>query len=253
MRLVLANFGGKSAWYYARETWGGIVLPEDYESCIYKIENKNNSKCYVGHTTQKPYVRWYEHLRDLILNRHLSVILQNSWNKYGMAAFEFSVIEFCSTAQRLEREQFWIDRVDTVYNIAKVAGSTLGTKRTEEDRKKFSEIQKAAGNVYKYLHTEAAQAKHKQIVASVPYRKKMSALMKGRPKSQETKERMSKAWELRKASGWKPAFTNETRAKISAAGKGRKKSPEHQAKINASLAATRARKAAEGLKYHEQK
>lgn len=75
----------------------------------------------------------------------------------------------------------------------------------------------------------------------------------GLKRSEETKERMSKAWELRKASGWKPAFTNETRAKISAAGKGRKKSPEHQAKINASLAATRARKAAEGLKYHEQK
>lgn len=227
-----------------------FTLPKNYEASIYALRHIPTNRSYVGHTTMLPRDRLYGHLFELVRNNHLSVFMQNVWNKYGNNEFEFELLEFCSIEERLVREQFWIDALRAIFNIAKVAGSTLGTKRTPEIRKKFSEFQIKNQTAQTYLHTEAAQKRHKEVVSSQEYRDKMSKKMKGRIITVETRKKMSATRKkMIHEQGWKmPAFTEVRKKQVSERFKGKKKSPEHQAKINASLAATRARKALKGLR-----
>lgn len=61
---------------------------------IYIIKNIVNGKVYVGQSVDI-YTRWYNHKHDLINNVHYNTHLQASWNKYGEASFEFSIIKTC--------------------------------------------------------------------------------------------------------------------------------------------------------------
>jgi group I intron endonuclease len=206
MKFVIILNGTKTLRKNIIGLCAAITIPNDYKACIYCLRHMPTNRSYVGHTTQKPFDRLYGHIFELVRGNHLSTFMQNVWNKYGNHEFEFEVLEFCTIEDRLEREQYWIDKFRAVFNVAKVAGSTLGTKRTPEHRKKFSEAQKKAGNVKKYLHTEEAQKRHKEVVASAEYREKMSKRMKGRIITDETKKRMSDARKkMIYENGWKDA------------------------------------------------
>lgn len=61
-------------------------------SIIYKITNELNGKFYVGSTTN-PKVRFRQHRKLLRGNRHHCKPLQASWNKYGESRFVFSIVE----------------------------------------------------------------------------------------------------------------------------------------------------------------
>ena len=70
---------------------------------IYTIHNKITNKYYVGESLH-PYERWEHHIYDLNNNKHHSHKLQASWNKYGAAAFEFSLECEISNDQRFQKE-----------------------------------------------------------------------------------------------------------------------------------------------------
>jgi hypothetical protein len=63
---------------------------------IYMIINKIDNKKYIGSTISATEHRWSQHKSLLINNAHYNKHLQNSWNKYGSAHFDFIVIERCS-------------------------------------------------------------------------------------------------------------------------------------------------------------
>ncbi len=63
------------------------------KSGIYRIRNLINNKSYIGSAVNFKR-RWNYHKQDLIACRHHSKYLQNAWNKYGEAAFEFKVMEY---------------------------------------------------------------------------------------------------------------------------------------------------------------
>lgn len=110
--------------------------------CIYKIVNKLTNECYVG-SALNFYKRKYYHLYDLKKQKHHSPVLQNSWNKYGNDVFEFIVIEEIDISKNLIiREQFWIDKLNPKFNIAKIAGSPLGVKHTLQSRINMSNAHK---------------------------------------------------------------------------------------------------------------
>jgi len=98
--------------------------------CIYSIQNILNNKQYIGSTVD--YIsRKRVHLSDLVLNKHHSIFLQRSWNKYGSENFRFFILEN-NIENLIEREQYWIDLLKPKYNMCKIAGSPLGFKHTKE-------------------------------------------------------------------------------------------------------------------------
>jgi group I intron endonuclease len=85
--------------------------------------------------------------------KHHSAFLQNSWKKHGKAAFSFEVLELIPVKEHLiAREQFWIDALGaskraTGFNIAPMAGSTLGMKCPGNiERAKTQEFRAAVRN-----------------------------------------------------------------------------------------------------------
>jgi predicted GIY-YIG superfamily endonuclease len=76
---------------------------------IYAIRNKVNSKLYVG-STKSFTRRRYSHTSDLKNNKHHSLHLQNSYNKYTKDNFEFIILEEgnATTLERKQREIYYI-------------------------------------------------------------------------------------------------------------------------------------------------
>ncbi len=151
---------------------GGASM-KDIISGIYEIKNIVNGNNYIG-SAINIYKRWGSHKDELRKQNHKNKHLQNAWNKYGEDSFCFSILEMCNPAQTIEREQHYIDTINPVYNIARVAGSTLGKKHTDEAKNKM----------------RASQLGRKP---SSETRKKMSEAGKGRLFSEQHREKLSKA------------------------------------------------------------
>ena len=58
---------------------------------------------------------------------------------YGFDGFTLEILEYCQPLDLIKREQYYIDLLKPEYNILKVAGSSLGVKRSEETKAKLKE------------------------------------------------------------------------------------------------------------------
>jgi group I intron endonuclease len=115
---------------------------------IYKIINKISKKFYVGSAVDIK-TRWSVHKHQLINNTHHSKKLQNSVNKHGLENFFFEIIEECEKELLIQKEQYWMDFLNSVtdgYNVAPSAGNCLGKKHSEETKKKIG--QKSKGRIH---------------------------------------------------------------------------------------------------------
>jgi group I intron endonuclease len=106
---------------------------------IYQIKHTESDRCYVGSSVNIDK-RWREHRSQLRRNLHHSPYLQRTWNKYGPLSFEFVVLESCSVANLISREQAFIDATHPVFNTALVAGQSpmLGRTHSMETRQILS-------------------------------------------------------------------------------------------------------------------
>lgn len=167
---------------------------------IYQITNLQNGKCYVGSAVNFRK-RWKEHLRQLSNGDHHSTVMQRAWDKYGETAFEFKKLLVCAKADLIWFEQRAIDALRPAYNICKVAGSVLGYRHTDEFKAEASA--RAAGNTHR----------------------------RGRKESPEYCEQAKRSRAMRKNC----AHSEETKAKIAAAQRGRtisEERKEHLRRIN---------------------
>jgi len=57
--------------------------------------------------------------------------------KYGFSNFSLEILEYCNSEDLLKKEQYYLDTLKPEYNIAEIAGSTLGYKHSEESLKKM--------------------------------------------------------------------------------------------------------------------
>lgn len=111
---------------------------------IYTITNTVSGRVYVG-SAARIHKRWGAHRNHLKNSTHHSKPLQRSWKKHGEEAFIFEVVEIVpNPADLVVREQHWLDKLGTAhpkrgFNIRPNAGNQLGTKRSEESRKRMSE------------------------------------------------------------------------------------------------------------------
>jgi len=129
-------------------------------SGIYIIKNNIDDRVYVGSAVSLAH-RKGTHFYQLKNNKHGNSHLQNFVNKYSINNLTFKVIEFCSIAELINREQYYFDVYKNKFNIVKYAGSTLNRVCPKNVRLKISKSLKNAN-------------------------------LKGLKKSEETKSRMRK-------------------------------------------------------------
>nr|DAF80790.1 MAG TPA: intron associated endonuclease [Bacteriophage sp.] len=108
-------------------------------SGIYCIENLLNNEKYVG-KSNNIYKRWQDEKRALRKHYFHNVHMQRVWDKYGEDIFIFYIIEQCSEDILMDREQFWINKLDTYYhgyNQTLGGEGTLGVVFSDERKEKL--------------------------------------------------------------------------------------------------------------------
>ncbi|SRR6266702_2073921 len=226
-------------------------------SGIYCITCTVTGKFYVGSAVNL-YRRWIDHRKHLRNNTHDNQKLQRAWNKYTEATFVFEILELVLIPEMLTaREQYWIDKLKPFFNIAKVAGSSLGIKRSPEMREKLSILKRGKpgpkhtpetrailsaqkqGNTYNLGKKFTAEHRAKICAASLGNksnlgRKRSPAAIEktrlanlGQKRSEETVEKL-------RLSHLGQKHSPEAREKMSLTRRGRIHSPEARAKMSAS-------------------
>lgn len=128
------------------------------KSGIYIIKTKINDRFYIGSAVNL-YNRMHIHLTHLRKNKHCNSKLQRFVTKYGIENIFFECVELCDKQDLIKREQFYLDTLKPFYNIAKKAGSTLGTKITKEQSEKLSLLRKGKQNSLGRIQTEETKRK----------------------------------------------------------------------------------------------
>lgn len=175
-------------------------------SGVYKILCLTNGRLYIGSAIDVAR-RFHRHRSDLRNDRHCCKPLQNAWNKYGEADFVFETLAEVDRPLLIATEQQFMDGYRAAdaafgFNIARIAGSPLGTKRSPEVRARMS-----AMRIGKRLSPEHC--------ASISAGKIGNKSRIGVPHSNETKLKMSASQKGRK-------FTAAHRAALSANSRYRK-------------------------------
>lgn len=172
-------------------------------SGIYRIVNVLNNRQYFGSSVCLKS-RKNQHFRELKTGIHSNKFLQNDFIKCGQEAFKFEVLEEATETLLLDVEQKYLDQYfdnkNQCYNINPIAGKTrLGAKHSEATKKQMSSLKKGKSS------------NRLGIPCTEEHKRKLSEANKGiaRPKSEETKIKMSLAAKNRKP------ISEETKRKMS--------------------------------------
>jgi group I intron endonuclease len=102
-------------------------------SGIYKIQSRiKPERIYIG-SAVNIRERWRIHRREFKKGKN-SPKLQRHFNKYGESDLQYSVLLGCEKEDLIKTEQYFIDSYNPYFNICKIAGSSLGLKRSDKTR-----------------------------------------------------------------------------------------------------------------------
>lgn len=206
---------------------------------VYAITHRPSGRVYIGSSVCIAN-RWSNHRTDLNGNRHHSSYLQRVWSKYGPDEFEFTVLlETTRQALRREERRLIRERQPEFNCMMSLAEGPL--KHDAATRAKMSVAQRRIWEERRAAGTDTLTAEHKARIAEAhrgqnhtdeaKAKMRLSARMRP-PVSDETRHKLSEAG---KRSQKGRVFSDEHRAKLSAARKGRKLSQEQKANIAAGL------------------
>ena len=199
------------------------LAPINYMSGVYQITCVPTGKFYIG-STKKLRARELSHRGRLRQGNHGNRHLQYAWNKHGEGAFIWTILLVCAVHDVLRYEQRALDILKPTLNILPLAGSALGRKLTPQGLKNIT-----AGNRRKWADpaarakvsaTLSGRARPPEVINKIrashvaraargekpswrpplspEARAKISASLKGRPKSPETRAKLSAALKGRK-------------------------------------------------------
>lgn len=165
---------------------------------IYAIRHIESARTYVGSSVNIER-RWRQHKSAFNRGDHPAAYLAHAFLKYGASAFEFSVLEECENLT--ERENHWMALLKPAFNVAPVAGSVLGIKRTEETRMKMADAQRGIkrdcssriGLKLSEAHRSALSLAKKGKALSAEHKAKIAAAMKGKIRTPQHRAALSLA------------------------------------------------------------
>jgi group I intron endonuclease len=141
---------------------------------IYKIRNKVTGKCYVGQS-QHVKKRIHEHFRLLEKGSHVNHILQNSYNKYGKQAFDWTLEVECKSAKDLDDiENAFLQGnahfdEPTYFNIANIAKVPMRGKKHTQHTKDMISLSKLANTKHvNQQYIEKLKLARKKLALSDP-------------------------------------------------------------------------------------
>lgn len=194
-----ANDFKKITWNFNYEFNGGHHSRTKH--IIYKIENILSSKIYIGQTRRMLHQRWNDYKYNLLTpikkekydgsNIKLKHSVQKHYKKTNNVDFlKFSIIEIIESNDSTmieeineklsKREIYWINEYRKMYGTNKVCNVLNGGTNhiiTNDDKNKISESKK------RFYQTETG----------IQLRKKLSNVQKGRKRTEEEKQKMSKS------------------------------------------------------------
>lgn len=183
---------------------------------VYMIEHVATGRRYIGKSVNVAR-RARAHLSPTRSTKPSH--LRNAVAKYGSAAFVWRLIEACpDNATALAREVHWIRTLGTRspsgFNLTDGGEGMLGLSPTPETRKKIAASRRG------WRHASASRAH-------------LADCARGRPKSAETRRKLSVAGKGHKRNVGRPV-SEETREKIRAGNLGKTVDSETRAKLSAS-------------------
>lgn len=85
-------------------------------SCgVYKITNKLTGECYIG-SSKNIKKRWSRHKKPSTWKRQPNSLLYKAFQEYGLADFQFDILEECSEDNLKQLEDKHIQELQPVYN-----------------------------------------------------------------------------------------------------------------------------------------
>lgn len=106
---------------------------------IYAIIHDESERAYVGQSSDI-VKRWIYHKMRLRNNDHHCQYLQRMWNKYGLQAFTFEVLQLCNVEDLNELECFWSNEWsdNLLISVRPPGDCARGWKHSESTKVKMS-------------------------------------------------------------------------------------------------------------------
>ncbi len=184
-----------------------IIKENTGKSGIYMWTNLLTGDMYIGQSKDLSK-RFSKYFTISYIKSKEELIMSRALIKYGYANFSVSILEYCDKCDLTVREQFYLDIFNPQYNILKIAGSSLGYKRSEETKLKISKALKGIytgdkSALFGRFHTEEtkklmslSKAGENNPLYGKTHSEDTKELMRqralNRKHSCETKDRMSK-------------------------------------------------------------
>lgn len=197
-------------------------------------------KGYVGSTINLRK-RLLEHFNSLKANRHHSLYLQNTYNKYKDKCVRYYILCTCPCEYLIKMEQWFLDNleINTSFCTRKIADRNNGLKHTEETKKKFREIMNRPENKERVQNINKGKKRSPELI------EKIASKLRGRKQSEESNQKRKDSWKKFKLSDkyqeWlssmkelnKGRKLNERQLFALKNRKGHKLSEEHKRKLSA--------------------